>query len=308
MYLESIFAASEDIKKMLPTESALFDSVNSSYGAITGRVAANKNALAACAFPNYLQDLEEMDEKLERIQKALDQYLENKRQQFPRFYFVSNDDLLEILGQAKNPTVILSHLKKLFAGISKVNFSPANDQIVAMCSLAGEEVLLYKPVLVTEQVEAWLQQLTVAMKATLQGMIQRAISSGETDIERLPLQVLCIAQYVAFTRECEAVTTAEIAVVEIQRGFGGGKDQLVEFECLGRGTDTVVLFQQRAVDLEMAGRDVVDQHFAEPVEFGLRLSGRMLRAAAQGIGEGAEAGREILALEQPPPVHLTVWG
>lgn len=99
--------------------------------------------------------------------------------------------------------MIQSHLKKLFAGIFKVKFSEANDQIIAMCSLAGEMVPLLKSVAVTEQVEAWLQQLTIAMKATLQEMIKRAVHSGETDIERLPSQVLCIAEYVAFTRECE---------------------------------------------------------------------------------------------------------
>ena len=66
----------------------------------------------------------------------------------------------------------------------------ANDQIVSMCSIAGEEVALLKPVAVTEQVEAWLQQLTVAMKATLKEMISKAITSGETDIGRMPSQVL----------------------------------------------------------------------------------------------------------------------
>jgi len=42
--------------------------------------------------------------------------LQEKRSAFPRFYFIGDDDLLEILGQATNPSVIQSHLKKLFAG------------------------------------------------------------------------------------------------------------------------------------------------------------------------------------------------
>ena len=47
-----------------------------------------------------------MNQSLEAIQRSLDMYLETKRQFFPRFYFLSNDDLLEILGQSKNPEAV----------------------------------------------------------------------------------------------------------------------------------------------------------------------------------------------------------
>ena len=49
-----------------------------------------------------------------RCQKALTDFLEAKRSAMPRFYFIGDDDLLEILGQAKNPAIIQAHLKKLF--------------------------------------------------------------------------------------------------------------------------------------------------------------------------------------------------
>ena len=58
-----------------------------------------------------------------RCQKSLNEFLEEKRSAFPRFYFIGDDDLLEILGQSKNPYVIQSHLKKLFAGIYSVKFN-----------------------------------------------------------------------------------------------------------------------------------------------------------------------------------------
>ena len=72
--------------------------------------------LQACTAPGVLDSFTDLENKLERIQKSLENYLENKRQQFPRFYFLSSDDLLEILGQAKDPMNVQPHLKKCFEG------------------------------------------------------------------------------------------------------------------------------------------------------------------------------------------------
>lgn len=61
-----------------------------------------------------------MNYRLEVIQRALEVYMESKRHIFPRFYFISNSELLEILGNAKNPDSIQPHLKKLFNNIHNI--------------------------------------------------------------------------------------------------------------------------------------------------------------------------------------------
>ncbi len=75
MYLESIFLSSEDIRKQLPSETALFDQVNRTYIDITERMRRDPNAMRACTVPGLLASLNEMDTKLEKIQKSLDQVL-----------------------------------------------------------------------------------------------------------------------------------------------------------------------------------------------------------------------------------------
>jgi dynein heavy chain len=50
-----------------------------------------------CTQEGLLERLQEANKNLEIIQKELNNYLEKKREKFARFYFLSNDDLLEIL-------------------------------------------------------------------------------------------------------------------------------------------------------------------------------------------------------------------
>ena len=69
-------------------------------------IGANPKVVALCEIPGLKDTLETILTQLDMCQKALNDFLEQKRSIFSRFYFIGDDDLLEILGQAKNPVVI----------------------------------------------------------------------------------------------------------------------------------------------------------------------------------------------------------
>lgn len=65
----------------------------------------NPNVVEACTSENRLEALEDLSERLDATQKSLSNYLDTKRNSFPRFFFISDDELLSVLGSS-DPTSI----------------------------------------------------------------------------------------------------------------------------------------------------------------------------------------------------------
>jgi len=104
---------------------------------------------------------------LDEIQKKLEDYLETKRAAFPRFYFLSNDELLEILANSNNIDVIQQHLRTCFDNIKKLKVNPDNNDCTHMCSGEGEEIPFFKSPRAKGMVEVWLSTVQDGMKETL---------------------------------------------------------------------------------------------------------------------------------------------
>ncbi|EDQ84751.1 uncharacterized protein MONBRDRAFT_39136 [Monosiga brevicollis MX1] len=178
LYLEPIFS-SEDIMAQLPEEGRKFTIVDKSWRQIMAVSLEDSHATVCTDQPNMLSILREANGLLDDIQKGLNKYLEVKRLFFPRFFFLSNDELLEILSETKDPTRVQPHLKKCFEGIARLNFDD-KQQIRAMISSEQEEVQFDKVLVPADakgMVEKWLDEVGKTMISSLHKVMQQSVDA-----------------------------------------------------------------------------------------------------------------------------------
>ena len=109
------------------------------------KVAKSPLVMDVLNITNVQRQLERLADWLNKIQKALGEYLERERASFPRFYFVGDEDLLEIIGNSKNLPRLQKHFKKMFAGVHSILLDEDHAQVLGLASKEGEEVVFYTP-------------------------------------------------------------------------------------------------------------------------------------------------------------------
>lgn len=172
--LQSIFN-SPDINKQLPVEGKRFSSVNKTWHLIMSKLYANPDVLVYCDDEALLTKLQDCNQLLNKVQKRLSDYLDKKRAAFARFYFLANEELLQILSQTQDPTAVQPHLKKCFENINTLKFSDAG-LILAMRSPEGEEVPFVNAVNPAKKsVEHWLGEVEEEMKVSVKDFLDNAV-------------------------------------------------------------------------------------------------------------------------------------
>ena len=200
-------------------ESARFQNINTEFLTVMKKVYKSPFVLDVMNQPGIQKSLERLADLLNKIQKALGEYLERERASFPRFYFVGDEDLLEIIGNSKDILRIMKHLKKMFAGISTIILDEDVTQIVGLASREGEEVRFKEPILLKDypKINDWLTKLESEMRKSLAILLCESVSELQvfygsglemgplmTWMEKYPAQLVTLAIQVAWTGAVEA--------------------------------------------------------------------------------------------------------
>ncbi|XP_016418464.1 cytoplasmic dynein 1 heavy chain 1-like [Sinocyclocheilus rhinocerous] len=230
VYLEGIFTGSADIKHLLPVETQRFQSISTEFLALMKKVTKSPLVMDVLNIQGVQRSLERLADLLGKIQKALGEYLERERSSFPRFYFVGDEDLLEIIGNSKNVAKLQKHFKKMFAGVSSILLNEDNTEVLGISSREGEEVLYKTPVSITEhpKINEWLTLVEREMRVTLAKLLAESVTevgafnkSTGIDlstyinwIDRYQAQLVVLSTQIDWSENVESALTT----------IGGGED------------------------------------------------------------------------------------
>ncbi|XP_066544120.1 dynein axonemal heavy chain 11 [Amia ocellicauda] len=183
-HLQSIFTNSEDIRNQLARDAERFQGIDLDFQNLMAAVVKTKKVIEVTNQKGFFENLEALQQRLSVCEKALAEYLETKRLTFPRFYFVSASDLLEIVSKGTQPKQVTRHLLKLFDNLADLKFKERETEgeksvAVGMLSREGEYVPFAEPCVCEGQAECWLSDLEATMRRTVQQEIMEAVSAYE---------------------------------------------------------------------------------------------------------------------------------
>eukprot|EP00906_Rhabdomonas_costata_P031047 RCo043883 len=217
--LYPIFMLSEDIKQQLPEDAANFAGCDELFRALMDKAKNYTNVIEVCTTDTVRkamgrqdgleQMLNQMQGVLDGCEKSLADYLETKRKIFPRFYFVSAADLVDILSKGSNPSAVMVHISKIIDSVDTFTLKGDGKVTHQMVSREGELVQLAREFRCQGPVESWLNGILEVMFQSIKASIAEGYTtyveqSRTSWVFQYPAQVVVYVSRTWFTVETYA--------------------------------------------------------------------------------------------------------
>jgi dynein heavy chain len=212
--LEPIFLQSDDIKSQLPEDAKRFAELDTQFKDLMNEASNSTLIVDICCAEGRTKKLQEIDGSIDQCERSLNEYLEQKKKAFPRFYFCANAALLSILSNGNRPLKVAKYFGDIFDGMKTLNFSKAPDTGKIACGqLAkdGEKVEWGTDLALDGAVEGYLSSLEAHLRIELRNVTETArISadlwdSGERPrefwIDDFPSQISLVISQIMWTEE-----------------------------------------------------------------------------------------------------------
>ena len=211
-YLEPIYT--KNTIEMLDQNS--FEHISSQFLSIMNQIVNDSHVIRLVRIDSLDTKLAELNSSLSNAQKKLIQFMEQSRDRFPRFYFLSDDDLLLILA-GKIDLNTSGLLRKLFNNC--INRLSVDDdrQIYAIESIEGELIKLNNKIRIVDSqgakgIEQWLMNLNNEITSTLKGQLNKIVKDSSSLTELIKSadycnQIVLLKNWLDFTRQVESAIT-----------------------------------------------------------------------------------------------------
>ncbi|XP_072311900.1 dynein axonemal heavy chain 9 [Eucyclogobius newberryi] len=279
-HLESIFMGSEDIRAQLPEDSRRFEGIDADFKELASAMQHTPTVVETTNKEGLFGQLEDIQSRLALCEKALSEYLDTKRLAFPRFYFISSADLLDILSNGTDPQQVQKHLSKLFDNMAMMQFDLDEDKssshkALGMFSREDEYVPFNQPCDCSGQVEVWLNAVLETMRSTVRHQMTEAVMAYE-DKPRDQWLLDFPAQVALTGTQIWWASDVGVAFARLEEGYDGALKEYLKKQVTQLNTLISLLIGQLSpgdrqkvmtiCTIDVHARDVVAKMVAQKVE------------------------------------------
>ena len=230
-YLEDLFIGSEEVKRELPEDAERFVGIDRDVRSILKGCQETPNLVARCNADGLFTWMEKTQHQLELCEKSLQDFMTAKKRAFPRFYFISSKDLLDILSNGNRPDKVMGHIPKIFQAITTLNLVEEDGTFVAetMVSPEKEIVNFAKRTPLTGKVEMWMHSVVNAMREALR-VILKDSTVKYPELTRTDFICEFQGQIVITTCQTFWCTEVEQAFAELNAGNASAMSDYNQFQ------------------------------------------------------------------------------